>query len=112
MVYDVLFMVQVMGLLHVIVYTAASKLECQSPSEPAVENSQKPMIDEASGDVCKDPSSTEPESSQEDKHACIKTSSSDGKRSIDTYDILSKLPQSDLRNLCSLLGHEGYVFLL
>ncbi|XP_006474874.1 E3 ubiquitin-protein ligase UPL1 isoform X2 [Citrus sinensis] len=98
---------QVMGLLHVIVYTAASKLERQSQSEPAVENSQKPMIDEASGDVCKDPSSTEPESSQEDKHACIKTSSSDGKRSIDTYDILSKLPQSDLRNLCSLLGHEG-----
>lgn len=98
---------QVMGLLQVIVYTAASKLECRSQSEPAVENSQKPMIDEASGDVCKDPSSTEPESSHEDKHACIKTSSSDGKRSIDTYDILSKLPQSDLRNLCSLLGHEG-----
>lgn len=110
MVYDVLFMVQVMGLLQVIVYTAASKLECRSQSEPAVENSRKPMIDEASGGVCKDPPLTEPESSQEDKHASIKSSSSDGKRSIDPYDIFSKLPQSDLRNLCSLLGHEGYVF--
>lgn len=102
-------MVQVMGLLQVIVYTAPSKLERLSQS---VENSQKPLMDEASGEFHKDPLLTDPESSLGDKHASDKSSSSDGKRSIDPYDIFSKLPQSDLRNLSNLLGREGYFFLL
>lgn len=100
--------VQVMGLLQVIVYTAASKFECRSQSEPATENSQKPLIDEASGDAQKDPPSAEPASSQEDKNAGDKSSTSDGKRSMDICDIFLHLPQCDLRNLCSLLGREGY----
>ncbi|XP_031286240.1 E3 ubiquitin-protein ligase UPL1 isoform X2 [Pistacia vera] len=98
---------QVMGLLQVIVYAAASKFECRSQSESATENSQKPLIDEASGDAPKDPPSAEPASSQEDKNASDKSSTSDGKRSMDNCDIFLHLPQCDLRNLCSLLGREG-----
>ncbi|XP_044474315.1 E3 ubiquitin-protein ligase UPL1-like isoform X2 [Mangifera indica] len=98
---------QVMGLLQVIVYTAASKLECRSQSESTTENSQKPPIDEASGDTQKDPSLAEPASSEGDKNVSDKSSTADGKRSIDTSDIFLHLPQCDLRNLCSLLGREG-----
>lgn len=101
-----------MGLLQVIVYTAASKLECRSQSESTTENSQKPPIDEASGDTQKDPSLAEPASSEGDKNVSDKSSTADGKRSIDTSDIFLHLPQCDLRNLCSLLGREGYLFSL
>ncbi|TXG67972.1 hypothetical protein EZV62_009247 [Acer yangbiense] len=98
---------QVMGLLGVIVNKAASKLECQSLSEPATENPQKLPTNEASGDVQIDPPPSEPSSSEDDKHASASLSTSDGKKSCDIYDIFLQLPQSDLRNLCSLLGREG-----
>ncbi|KAL5803856.1 hypothetical protein ACOSQ3_030656 [Xanthoceras sorbifolium] len=98
---------QVMDLVKEIVDKAASKLECRSLSEPATENPQKLPINEASGDVQNNPPSSEPPSSEEDKHASDSLSTSDGKRSRDIYDIFLQLPQSDLRNLCSLLGREG-----
>ncbi|XP_059440839.1 E3 ubiquitin-protein ligase UPL1 isoform X2 [Corylus avellana] len=98
---------QVMGLLQVVVYTAASNLEYQPQSEPTTANSQDLPVDEASGDVQKDTPSMEPESKQEDKRAGAESSTSDGKRSIDTYNIFLQLPQSELRNLCSILGREG-----
>lgn len=97
-----------MGLLKVVVYAAASKLECQTQSGQATTNSPNQTGGEASGDVQRDPSALEPESSQEHKAASAQLSASDGKRSIDTCSIFLQLPQSDLRNLCSLLGCEGY----
>ena len=42
-------MVQVLGLLHVVVYNAASKLDCDSPTEPAVTNSEDLPSSEAAG---------------------------------------------------------------
>ncbi|KAJ4829060.1 E3 ubiquitin- protein ligase upl1 [Turnera subulata] len=99
---------QVMGLLQVVVCSAASKLECQTTA-----NAQKQTVSDASGDVQRDPpllgslSSQEEKSGQEDKSATPQLSNSDGKRSIDTRSIFLRLPQSDLRNLCSLLGREG-----
>ncbi|KAM1806044.1 hypothetical protein ACFX11_029236 [Malus domestica] len=92
---------QVMGLLQVVVYTSASKLEGQSQSEGA----DKP-VGEASGDGQKGPP-LESESGQGDKPVSGESSISDGKRSTDTYNVFLKLPESDLHNLCSLLGREG-----
>ncbi|CAK7324495.1 unnamed protein product [Dovyalis caffra] len=97
---------QVMGLLQVVVFTAASKLESKVQSGQAREPSQKRTVGEAPGDV----QSVLPlvaESSQEDKAASAGLSISDGKRSIDACSVFLQLPQPDLRNLCSLLGHEG-----
>lgn len=93
---------QIMSLLQVIVYTAASKLENQLPSEPMMENSQKLAVSEAYSEIRK-----EIESSQENKNKGAELSVLDGKRNNDIYNIFLQLPQSDLRNLCSLLGNEG-----
>ncbi|CAN6693358.1 unnamed protein product [Malus baccata var. baccata] len=92
---------QVMGLLQVVVYTSASKLEGQSQSE----RPDKP-VGEASGDGQKVPP-LESESNQGEKPVSGESSTSDGKRSTDTYNVFLKLPESDLHNLCSLLGREG-----
>ncbi|XP_061367762.1 E3 ubiquitin-protein ligase UPL1-like [Gastrolobium bilobum] len=92
---------QVMGLIQVVVDTAASKLESQS--EKGMENTPN----EASGNAEKDPPLVELDSNQQDKHADTNLCHSDGKKNVDMYNIFLQLPQSDLRNLCSLLGREG-----
>lgn len=92
---------QVMGLLQVLVYNAASKLDYQrSHSEQPAADSQNQGGNEASGDAKKDPLLSE--SNQEDI-----TPISDGKKTVNLYNIFLKLPDSDLHNLCSLLGREG-----
>ena len=98
-------MVQVMNLLQVVVNSAASKLECQTQSEQATDDSQNLPANEASGD----PTLLEQNSNQEDKGHSAEVTTSDGKKCINTYDIFLQLPQSDLHNLCSLLGYEGYL---
>ncbi|XVF70904.1 hypothetical protein PTKIN_Ptkin11bG0199900 [Pterospermum kingtungense] len=100
---------QVVGLLQVVVYTAASKLENQSLSDLAVDNSNSKngLTNEASGDVHKDPPLLEPESNQEDKLTNAESSGSNGNQKVDLFKIFLQLPESDLRNLCSLLGREG-----
>ncbi|GKV44584.1 hypothetical protein SLEP1_g51748 [Rubroshorea leprosula] len=99
----------VMGLIQVVVNTAASKLESKSLSELTVKNlnSQNLHSNESSGDVQRDPPLSKPESSQKEKHVNEESSASDGKTMVDTSDIFLLLPQSDLRNLCSLLGCPG-----
>lgn len=97
---------QVMGLLQVIVYTAASKLEIQSHSEQAVASSHNLSGNEAASHVQKD-SPQGGESIPDDISVSEGLSTSDGPRSIKINDIFLQLPQSDLHNLCSLLGHEG-----
>ncbi|KAL4579973.1 hypothetical protein LXL04_016144 [Taraxacum kok-saghyz] len=106
---------QVMGLLQVVVYTAASKVDTQSQTEQqAVTSSQDPPVTEtASNPQQGDSSSTgaEAEPSQDDKNVTVTVSdglsTSDDQKSVNMYDIFMKLPQPDLHNLCSLLGHEG-----
>lgn len=93
------FLMQVMGLLQVVVYNAGTKLDCQSQSDKETQN---PATDEAGEDVKKEPVANE------DKCVGAESSTSDGKRNSDAYNIFLQLPQSDLSNLCSLLGREGY----
>lgn len=99
---------QVMGLVQVVVDTAASKLESESQSEKAMASTQNLSVNEASGNIEKDPPLVELDSNQQDKHADMNLSHSDGKKKVDMYNIFLQLPQSDLRNLCNLLGREGY----
>lgn len=102
------FLFQVMGLLQVVIYTAASKLECRSLSGLTNTKSEKPTVNKTSGgDIRKDPL-LEPESSQEDKFTSAELSTSDGKRRFSKSNIFLQLPLPDLRNLCCLLGREGY----
>ncbi|CAK9145116.1 unnamed protein product [Ilex paraguariensis] len=98
---------QVMGLLQVVVYTAASKLDCQSNSEQAVVSSQNLSGNETVSDVPKDPPLSEMEAIQGDLGASGELHTSEGQRSTNMYDIFLQMPQSDLHYLCSLLGHEG-----
>ncbi|XVE96691.1 hypothetical protein REPUB_Repub02eG0244500 [Reevesia pubescens] len=100
---------QVVGLLQVVVYTAASKLVSRSLPDLAVDNSnsQNVLTTEASGDAHKDPPLSEAESNQEDKRTNAESSASKSHRNMDLYTIFLQLPESDLRNLCSLLGREG-----
>lgn len=96
-------MFQVMGLLQVVVYTAASRIEGWSPQSAVSEKSEnKPAGEEASGDTRKDA-----ESSQENLVDEAELSSARRKNCADIYNIFLQLPQSDLCNLCILLGYEG-----
>ena len=97
-----------MGLLQVVVVNAATKLECQSNLDMETQNAENLNAIEASEDAKKDPGVSEPESNQEDKPSGAESSSRDKKRTVDIYSIFLQLPQDDLRNLCSLLGREGY----
>ncbi|KAJ0801926.1 putative HECT domain, ubiquitin interacting, UBA-like superfamily, armadillo-like helical [Helianthus annuus] len=98
---------QVMGLLKVVVYTAASKLESQSHTEQVEpEPTSQPLPDnESANNPQGDSSSAEPR--HDDKPAGDELSTSDDQKSVNIHNIFMKLPQSDLHNLCSLLGHEG-----
>lgn len=97
-----------MGLLQVVVYTAASKLECQSHSEEAASNSQTLSGDGAASNIQKDSSLLQDESGhQDDENTPTSKSRSHSQTSTDIYDIFLQLPQSDLHNICSILGHEG-----
>ncbi|PWA88758.1 HECT domain-containing protein [Artemisia annua] len=95
---------QVMGLLQVVVYTAASKLESQSHTEKPVASSQ---VQEAVSQPQEDSSSAVAEPNQDDKSVSDGLSTSDDLKKVNMNDIFMKLPQTDLHNLCSLLGHEG-----
>lgn len=88
-------MFQVMGLLQVVVYTAASRIEGWSPSSGISEKPEQ----EASIETQKD---AEPELLGD-----AELSVASRKKCTDIYNIFLQLPQSDLCNLCILLGHEG-----
>ncbi|EPS70177.1 hypothetical protein M569_04584 [Genlisea aurea] len=88
----------VMGLLQVIVYAAASKVEVHSKSEeippPETTRENEPAVTNNNGDE-----------SQQDINPVI--SKSDVPKGSKTTSIFLRVPQSDLHNLCGLLGHEG-----
>nr|GEW74196.1 E3 ubiquitin-protein ligase UPL1-like [Tanacetum cinerariifolium] len=98
---------QVLGLLHVVVYNAASKLDCNSPTEPAVTNSEDIPSNEAAGHPQEDSSVGGTESDSVNKNINNGLSASTDQKSVMMNDIFLKLPQAALQNLCSLLGHEG-----
>lgn len=99
---------QVMGLLQVVVHTAVSKLECQSHSEEATARIENPSNGGNIGDVEKDSSLLPVESNhQDDESNPGRKSTSHCEKNTNIYDIFLQLPQSDLHNLCGILGHEG-----
>ncbi|KAH0671499.1 hypothetical protein KY290_026845 [Solanum tuberosum] len=106
---------QVMGLLQVVVYTAASKMECQSHSEETVDRSHNETVDgsnnpdgnETMSDIQKDPALPDIKSPQDDSGTGSANPASDANGSTNIHDIFLQLPHSDLHNLCCLLGHEG-----
>ena len=93
-----------MGLIQVVVYTAASKLDGKSHAEQAVTSSEGLPGIEAADHPQGDSSSAGAEPSQDDKSVSDGLSTLDDQKSV---NIFMKLPQPDLHNLCSLLGHEG-----
>ncbi|GKE99644.1 hypothetical protein Tco_0022995, partial [Tanacetum coccineum] len=94
----------VIGLLQVVVYTVALKLESQSQTEQPVASSQ---VQEAVSQPQEDSSSAVAEPNQEDKSVADGLSTSDDLTKFNMNDIFIKLPQTHMHNLCSLLGHEG-----
>jgi E3 ubiquitin-protein ligase HUWE1 len=97
---------QVMGLLQVVVHTASSKLECELQLEQATETSTKPPVNESSENAQKD-SLSESKSGPDEKPASSEMSNSNVQKRSNVYNIFLHLQQSDLCNLCSLLGREG-----
>lgn len=97
-----------MGLLQVVVYTAASRLESVSLPEQALDDSQN-QTGKASDEVQRDASLVETETSQQNKVVNREPSISDRKPGHNIYDVFTRLPRSDLRNLSRLLGYEGYI---
>ncbi|KAI3769136.1 hypothetical protein L6452_00236 [Arctium lappa] len=77
---------QVLGLLQVVVYNAALKLDHHSQRDSSLAGAELGSVDKSFSDGL---------------------STSDDNRSVKMYDIFMKLPQADLLHLCSLLGHRG-----
>nr|GMC47383.1 E3 ubiquitin-protein ligase UPL1 [Ipomoea batatas] len=96
---------QVMGLLRVIVYTAASKLDSHSHSEIVRPPAESSTGNEMESDNQKSP--LDAKSLQDDHSACPERQVSDGHKSLNYHDIFMRIPHSDLHNLCTLLGDEG-----
>lgn len=97
-----------MGLLQVVVYAAASKVDSLSNTEETAPPTEISPGNETVSDTQKDAQDLLAESNQLDQSATAVNSKSDGQRSIRIFDIFLLMPHSDLRNLCGLLGHEGY----
>lgn len=92
---------QVIGLLQEVVYTAASRIEGWSPLSSLSEKSEeKPVGEEASSETRKDAKSEQVDEADKQSVARVKNCA-------DIYNIFLQLPQSDLCNLCLLLGYEG-----
>ncbi|KAH0920548.1 hypothetical protein HID58_020566 [Brassica napus] len=91
----------VIGLLQEVVYTAASRIEGWSPLSSLSEKSEeKPVGEEASSETRKDAKSEQVDEADKQSVARVKNCA-------DIYNIFLQLPQSDLCNLCLLLGYEG-----
>ena len=95
-----------MGLLQVVVYTAASRLERQSIPEQIIDDPQNPTS-KAPDEVRSDDALVKTDTRQQDKVDNPEASTSDRQAGHNIYDIFTQLPISDLRNLSRLLGYEG-----
>lgn len=106
--YCVFTNLQVMGLLQVVVNNAVARIDSFSRPEPAEGNSELQATSEAPSASQKDSLSLEQQPNQE-INPCA-SSEVAANKSITPYDILLQLPKPDLRNLCTILAHEGYLF--
>ncbi|GAB2297126.1 E3 ubiquitin-protein ligase upl1 [Dionaea muscipula] len=98
---------QVMTLVQVIIFTAASKLQNESPAEQAMDSNQVLRVSAALETAERAVTLTESESKEEPMCENGLPSSHQEKDGNKVYHIFLKLPPSDLRNVCCLLGLEG-----
>ncbi|XP_026392926.1 E3 ubiquitin-protein ligase UPL1-like isoform X1 [Papaver somniferum] len=99
---------QVMGLLQVVVFKAALRLECETQSEQPAATSQAEPVNEGAEDIQHESPIVEPDSNQElIKDTSANISTLEPKRTTNLYDIFLQIPESDLRNICGLLAREG-----
>lgn len=96
-----------MGLLQVVVYTAASRLESPSLPEQVLDDSQN-LPSKASDEVERDVALVETETNKQNKVENGEPSISDRSTGHNIHDVFTQLPKSDLRYLSRLLGYEGY----
>lgn len=96
-----------MSLLHVVVNNAASKVDSELPCNQAATPSSQVLTNEAS-DAQKDASTSEQDINHEpNKKSEAEVSTYAAKQVANPREILLQLPERELRNLCSLLSHEG-----
>ncbi|KAK9156355.1 hypothetical protein Sjap_003835 [Stephania japonica] len=99
---------QVVVLLQEVVRVAASKVACQPNSGVSSADSENVPVNEDPSDNHSDHPAPEPVSNHElEKNVGDKLPEINAKKAINPYDIFLQLPESELRNLCSLLAHEG-----
>ncbi|KZV53708.1 hypothetical protein F511_38118 [Dorcoceras hygrometricum] len=98
---------QVMGLLQVVVFAAAAKVEFKcSVAETAGQTESVPG-NETESDIQIDPHVYEVKLDTLEQSSCGLNAKAIGQKSDTTHDIFVQIPRQDLHNLCSLLGHEG-----
>ncbi|XP_073020547.1 E3 ubiquitin-protein ligase UPL1-like isoform X2 [Primulina eburnea] len=98
---------QVMGLLQVVVFAAAAKVDFKSSVAETAARTENVSGNETAIDIQKDPHVNEVKSNLLDQSSSALNSKADGQKSDTTHDIFVRIPRQDLHNLCSLLGHEG-----
>ncbi|XP_075495888.1 E3 ubiquitin-protein ligase UPL1-like [Primulina tabacum] len=98
---------QVMGLLQVVVFAAAAKVECKSSVAETACQTENVSGDETAIDIQKDPHVNEVKPNPLDQSSSALNSKANCQKSDTTHDIFVRIPRQDLHNLCSLLGHEG-----
>ncbi|KAH7660208.1 E3 ubiquitin-protein ligase HUWE1 protein [Dioscorea alata] len=99
---------KVMSLLQVVVNHAVSKVDSQPETGQASGSAEVLPENDAPSDTHKDPSTLESNQPLDiDGKPIADVPSLGVKETIKPYDILSQLPETDLRNLCGILAHEG-----
>ena len=97
-----------MSLLQVVVNNAVSKVDSQPETGQASGSAEVLPENDAPSDTHKDPSALESNQPLDiDGNPIADVPSLGVKESMKPYDILSQLPETDLRNLCGILAHEG-----
>lgn len=103
---------QLLNLLDVIVDSAGSK---STPSDkPLISTSQSPPGPQVSAVEAETNTGSDILTSKADASTTVNDSSKptpiDNNVESESQRVLSNLPQSELRLLCSLLAHEGYAY--
>lgn len=97
-----------MGLIKVVVNNAVAQIDSLSPPESVKGIYEERTSTQAPSDDQKDSSILEKESNQEiNPISSAEVPCLGGNKSVTTYDIFLQLPKPDLRNLCTILAHEG-----
>ncbi|KAK1274353.1 E3 ubiquitin-protein ligase UPL1 [Acorus gramineus] len=100
---------QVMVLVQVVVNSAVSKIDFEPLSESLSTPGGIPAqsVNGAPQDAQKESSASEQNDDEKKDNGSTEAPSSSGKENVNLYDIFLQLPESELRNLCNILAHEG-----